>query len=221
MNRPVGIWRSIHGYGAAQLVNGRLLLCGYDVSLHLWRDAKYDGILEANGIPFRLEIKSTGINRDPFSHRDAELTFTSGGRSGEQHNRKAKSREKTISTVDADFAFGVSSHDATLWVVPVELLPIIGRKLKVAYSEIFKEKVGIFKGVSKTLNSKQIQNGFVNLKISELEKLCNTNNISISNSRKLKSYDYGWRTSIRKTTISCNYKTSLVLDLWRYVYEKS
>ena len=27
---------------------------GYDVSLHLWRDVKYDGILEANGVPFKI-----------------------------------------------------------------------------------------------------------------------------------------------------------------------
>ena len=65
LNRPIGLWRSIHGYGAAHLVNGRLLLSGYDISLHLWRDAKYDGILEANGVPFRIEIKSTGMNNDP------------------------------------------------------------------------------------------------------------------------------------------------------------
>ncbi len=43
-----GNWRSLHGYGAAHLAYGRLLLCGYDVSLHLWRDAKYDGIHESS-----------------------------------------------------------------------------------------------------------------------------------------------------------------------------
>ena len=51
---PKGKWRSLHGYGAAQLVHGRLFLLGYDVSLHLWRDVKYDGILGANGVPFRI-----------------------------------------------------------------------------------------------------------------------------------------------------------------------
>ena len=51
---PIANWRSLHGYGAAQLVHGRLFLFGYDVSLHLWRDVKCDCILEANGVPFRI-----------------------------------------------------------------------------------------------------------------------------------------------------------------------
>ena len=101
---PIGNWRSLHGYGATHLVHGRLLLCGYDVSLNLWRDAKYDSILEANGVPFRIEIKSTGVTKDPFSDVKSQYTFTSNVRSGRQISRSAPSREKMVSTEDADFA---------------------------------------------------------------------------------------------------------------------
>jgi hypothetical protein len=92
----------------------------------LWRDAKCHGILEANGVPFRIEIKSTGITKDPISDRKSEFNFTSGGRGGKQIKEAVKkgteSREKMVSTEDADFAFGVSSHDGTIWVFPVETI---------------------------------------------------------------------------------------------------
>ena len=91
---PIGNWRSLHGYGAAHLVHGRLLLSGYDVSLHLWRDAKYDGILEANGVPFRIEIKSTGVIKDPLSDKKSEFTFTSNVRSGPYQAEKKWSLQK-------------------------------------------------------------------------------------------------------------------------------
>ena len=151
VKREEGLWRSIHGYGAAQLVNGRLLLCGFDVSLHLWRDAKYDGIIECNGVPFRIEVKSTGMNKDPDYNENQKLTFTSGGRSGAQINRDVESREEILNVDDADFAIAVNSHDGTLWILPIEILSIIKRKdIFCKYANLFKEKVSIFKGIQNT-----------------------------------------------------------------------
>jgi len=148
VEKEEGLWRSIHGYGAAQLVNGRLLLCGFDVSLHLWRDAKYDGIIECNGVPFRIEVKSTGMNKDPDYNESQKLTFTSGGRSGAQINRNVESREEILNVKDADFAIAVNSHDATLWILPIEILSLIKRKdIICKYADIFKEKVSIFRGI--------------------------------------------------------------------------
>jgi hypothetical protein len=218
VKRPIGNWRSIHGYGAAHLVNGRLLLCGFDISLHLWRDAKYDGILEANGIPFRIEIKSTGLSQDPLENSNSEFTFTSGGRSGKQISRDAESREKLVSTEDADFAIGVSSHDSTLWIVPVELLPIIGEKIKIHFSDIFQEKMNVFLGVSDSLDSKAIRDGFVNRDTKTLEQLCAINQIPIQNSLRLQEFQYQWQLSSNKKFITTDYHDSLVLDLWRYVF---
>lgn len=218
VKHPEGNWRSIHGYGAAHLVNGRLLLCGFDISLHLWRDAKYDGILEAHGTPFRIEIKSTGMNKDPLENEDSEIIFKSGGRSGAQISRDAENREKVVSTEDADFAIGVSSHDTTMWIVPVELLQIIGDKIKINHSTIFKEKMAVFLGVSDSLNSLAIRDGFISRSVKELEKLCVINNIKITNDSKTNSFDYPWQKSKNKKTIKTDYKNSLVLDIWKYIF---
>lgn len=99
-------------------MHGRLLLSGYDVSLHLWRDAKYEGILEANGVPFRIEIKSAGLTRDPLINKNSNFQFKSNVCSGGKIDRSIPSREKMVSTENADFAFGVSSNDGNIWVFP-------------------------------------------------------------------------------------------------------
>ena len=218
---PIGNWRSLHGYGAAHLVHGRLLLSGYDVSLHLWRDAKYDGILEANGVPFRIEIKSTGVIKDPLSDKKSEFTFTSNVRSGRQISRTAPSREKMVSTEDADFAFGVSSHDGTIWVFPVELFQVLGTKQKIHYSNIFKEKLAVFNGFPETnLTSIDIKYGFLKKDVHELESICKDEKIKISNSAKQSKYHYSWKRSSKKNVIEVSYKESLVLDIWKHIFLK-
>ena len=79
---PIGNLRRLHEYGSAHLVHRKLLLSVYDSSIHFWRDAKYDCILEANGGPFKIEIKSTDVTKDPLSDEKSEFTFTSNVRSG-------------------------------------------------------------------------------------------------------------------------------------------
>ena len=220
-NLPEGNWRSLHGYGAAHLVHGRLLLCGYDVSLHLWRDAKYDGILEANGNPFRIEIKSTGVNKDPLTDSVSKFTFTSNVRTGRQIRRKVPSREKTVSTEDADFAFGVSSHDGTIWVFPVELFKILGPKQNIHFSEIFREKLGVFFGLKHSiLDTDTIKKGFLSREIEELENICKKEKIFITNKFAISNFEYPWQRSARLKTMKIDYLESLVLDIWQHIYSK-
>lgn len=221
IKRPLGKWRSIHGYGAAQIVNGRLLLCGFDVSLHLWRDAKYDGILESNGIPFRIEIKSTGLNKDPETNPNQDITFTSGGRSGAQISRTSPSREAVIKKDDVDFAFGVNSHDGSLWVVPVEILAILNKKkIKCSFSEIYKEKMSIFRGIKETsFTTDIIRKGFLDYSLKSLENLCKKNKIIVSNILKKKEFSYPWPISKKIKYVNVDYRKSLMLDIWKYILE--
>jgi len=44
-----------------------LLLCGFNVTRSLWRDSKYDGMVEVNNETLRIEIKSIGANQFSFS----------------------------------------------------------------------------------------------------------------------------------------------------------
>jgi hypothetical protein len=134
---PKGSYRSIAGYASESLVVGRAMLCGYIIFVKAWRDSKYDAVLDHDGTLYRIEIKQ--------SSKIESLSVTSGGRSGEQISRDAASREEIVSTKDCDFLIGVHSMSGVCWVIPVEVIGIIGRKsINFALLESFKEKWGIF-----------------------------------------------------------------------------
>jgi hypothetical protein len=117
---PPGTERSILGYAGESLVIGRALVCGYNLFFKAWRDSKYDAVLDHRGFLYRLEIKQS---------RDGRVfSMTSGGRSGAQINRNADSREQIISPDDCDVLVAVHSLSGTCWVVPVEVIAILGRR---------------------------------------------------------------------------------------------
>ena len=134
---PVGSYRSVLGYAGESLVVGRALVSGFNLFFKAWRDSKYDAVLDHDGTLYRIEIKQ--------SSKIESLSVTSGGRSGEQISRDAASREEIVSTKDCDFLIGVHSMSGVCWVIPVEVIGIIGRKsINFSLLESFKEKGGIF-----------------------------------------------------------------------------
>ena len=132
---PLGTSRSITGYGAESLIIGRALLCGYNLFFKAWRDSKYDAVLEANKILFRVEFKGTSTK---------DLSLTSGARSGKQIKRTAGSREKVLSTDDSEILIGIDSACGICWIIPTEIIKIIGKKkLPIKYLNQFKERWGL------------------------------------------------------------------------------
>lgn len=169
-----GKFRSIAGYAGESIAIGRALLCGYNLFFKAWRDAKYDAVLDYEGILFRVEIKQTETT--------TQISLTSGGRSGKQIDRSARSREEVLSTADCDFLIGVQSLSGACWIVPIELIEILGRKsLRFDSIEPFTECWNLFRlndphlGVSPS----DIRRGFRDRPIAELKGLCQKLNISI------------------------------------------
>ena len=211
-------FRSLIGYAGQELAISRLMMCGFNVLRSLWRDSKYDGMFEANNASIKIEIKQT--TKEKF-------TVTSGSRSGQQISRSAENREAILKKEDADFFFGVSTVDATCWMMPVELIEICKRKsFDFKHIKIFKEKFKIFLGFPDLdLTSKDIQEGFMNWNLSELETFCQKNKIKISNQNKKGRFNYPKRkllgaNSDRLESIIVNYKNSLILDIWIFLFTK-
>jgi hypothetical protein len=141
-----GIERSILGYAGESLVIGRALVCGYNLFFKAWRDSKYDAVLDHLGVLYRLEIKQS---RDGH-----QFSLTSGGRSGAQIDRSADSREQIVSPDDCDFLVAVHSLTATCWVVPAEVIAILGRKsLTSAALSPYEEAWGIFAMIPNLIGS--------------------------------------------------------------------
>ena len=132
-----GIGRSVLGYAAESIVIGRALACGYGLFFRAWRDYKCDAILDYRGETFRVEIKGTGEGKN--------LSVTSGGRSGTQISRAAESRAKLVSKDDVDFIFGVHTLSGRSWIIPIDVVQILGsQSLNLGKVEAFEESWGLF-----------------------------------------------------------------------------
>ena len=112
-------------------------------------------------------------------------------------------------------------------MMPVELIEICKRKsFDFKHIEIFKEKFKIFLGFPNLdLTSKDIQEGFMNWNLNELETFCQKNKIKISNQNKEGRFNYPKRkllgaNSDRLENIIVNYKNSLILDIWIFLFTK-
>lgn len=130
--RTKGTVRSITGYGAESLITGRALVCGYNLFFKAWRDSKYDAVLEASKVLFRVEFKGTTTK---------SLTLTSGGRTGKQISRSVESREQVLSTEDSEILIGIDSTCGICWIIPTEIIMILGKKqISTKQIDFFKEQ---------------------------------------------------------------------------------
>ena len=173
-----GKFRSIAGYAGESIAIGRALLCGYNLFFKAWRDAKYDAVLDFDGVLFRIEIKQTQTSK--------QLSVTSGGRSGQQLNRDVKSREEVLSTKDCDFLIGVQSLTGGCWIVPIEFVEILGRKnLRFDFTEPFEEcwQLFRFQDLDLAITPEDIRIGFRNHSLKELKLLCQKLEISVPKHR--------------------------------------
>lgn len=203
---PEGLVRSILGYAGESLVIGRALACGYNLFFKAWRDSKYDAVLDATGQLFRIEIKQSGDG--------AQISCTSGGRSGAQISREADSREEVLSPEDSDFLIGVHTFSGTCWVIPTEVVHFRNRNsLRTASLESYIEKWKIFSKPPFDLTLEEIRKGFRNLSIEDLEKLGSRIGLS-----KPKDLSYQFSPTSRAVNLP-SYREWYILEIWRSIFE--
>jgi hypothetical protein len=207
-NLPKGSYRSIAGYASESLVVGRAMLCGYIIFVKAWRDSKYDAVLDANGSLFRIEIKGTAGT--------STISTSSGGRSGEQINRAAKSREFPLSKVDCDWLIATTSMDSQCWVIPIEFVEILGVKsIKIPHLEIFKEKWSVF--VTQDPNVKPyLKSGFRDLDDVKIQKIANSMGIDLAIASEKYSFDPSNKRLKKKYEMTP--KDRLVIAIWEKIF---
>ncbi len=202
---PKGQARSILGYAGESLVIGRALACGYNLFFKAWRDSKYDAVLDADGQLFRVEIKQTGSGES--------ISCTSGGRSGAQISREAKSREEVLSPEESDFLIGVHTFSGKCWIVPTEVIYFRNRDSNPTWSlEDYEEKWRIFSNPPLGFSLEEIRRGFRHLTNSELEKIAKR--IGIGNPQNL-SYKFSQRSKEVKLRSNAEW---YILEIWRAIF---
>lgn len=200
---PSGNFRSILGYAGESLAIGRALVCGYNLFFKAWRDAKYDAVLDANGVLFRLEIKQTSGN--------TSLSTSSGGRTGQQIDRTAGSREAPLSTSDCDFILGVQSLNGTCWIIPVEIVEILNRKsLTFQFLPYFEEKWEIFVFSNNAISNDLILRGFNTLDDFELDTICKSLNLDVPLNPSIKIG--------KRTNINLESRDWKIINIWLSIF---
>lgn len=160
-----GSQRSILGYAGESLVIGRALVCGYNLFFKAWRDSKYDAVLDYRGSLYRIEIKQ-------FGKAQTSVSTTSGGRSGEQISRAARSRAQVLSVTDCDFLIAVESLSGKCWIVPTEFIEILGKpRLTVSALTPFSENWSLFMNSHRYVNADGRSSPLRHRSIEELKKL--------------------------------------------------
>lgn len=206
-NVASGSYRSVAGYASESLVVGRALLCGFNLFVKAWRDAKYDAVLDVNGSLFRVEVKGTTTSNT--------FTTSSGGRTGRQINRAVESRDRPLSTADCDWLIATTSVDGICWVIPVELIEILSVKsLSISQLTNFREKWGIF--VSDNPHIKPfLRTGFRHLPEDQLvgiAKHYGLDTVSFLNTQF--SLAPGGERSKRGKKFSLSLRDRLVVEIW-------
>ena len=204
---PEGLVRSILGYAGESLVIGRALACGYNLFFKAWRDSKYDAVLDATGVLFRVEIKQSGDG--------SEISCTSGGRSGQQISRDAGSREQVLSPDESDFLIGVHTFSGKCWIVPTEVIFFRGADTNKTWSlSEYEAKWKIFSQPPAGFTLQEIQKGFRHL--SEIDLASTALKLGITASPEL-HYKFTPRNKVRTLPSARHW---YILEIWRAIFNQ-
>lgn len=195
-----GTFRSLNGAANESIFQGRASKAGYFCFFKVWRDMPYDAVLDHNGNMYRVEVK--GTNGEAFD-------VTRGGRAGAQILR-GRSRERLIERSDCDFVVGVDSANGDCYIIPTDIIEIIGRHtLNKEAVEVYKEKWGLFKFddgtdvASKRLSKEQTRDGLRQLSLSEINEIAAKLGVSVPESEiKIKKHRVTV-TDLKDKTILC------------------
>ena len=199
--------RSLLGYAGESLVIGRALAAGFILFFKAWRDAPYDAVLDHNGRLYRIEIKQT-------RHGD-KISVTGGGRSGEQIDSAAASREKIVSAAHCDVLIGVHSMSGRCWIIPVEVIEILKRTTLSTYGlKNFEEAWGLFIIAERYLGEDGMRARLREWKLEDLKKLREELGIPGNPPN-------GHQVSIRKWDDISGYLDRRAFEIWQYLAEKA
>ena len=106
-----GVFRTINGNADEMIAVGRIMKAGFNCSRVDVTNARYDAVIDIDGILLRAQIK--GTNTD-------SLSLTGGGRSGAQIDKSVKQKIYKYTNTDCDVLIGVISSTGEIYIIPVD-----------------------------------------------------------------------------------------------------
>ena len=132
-----GVFRSVNGNSDEMIGVGRCMKAGFPCSRVDVTNAKYDAIVDiGNGKLLRIQIKGTS---------GGSISFTGGGRSGQQINRAVASRTYKYTANDIDIILAVDSTNGDCYIIPVADISQWGNTKALSMLQEYKENWEVLK----------------------------------------------------------------------------
>lgn len=132
-----GIFRTINGNSDEMIVVGRCMKAGFPCSRSDTTNGRYDAIVDLDGKNLlRVQIKGTSTG---------SLSFTGGGRSGQQISRDVEQRTYKYTKEDCDLIIGLDGRNGDCYIIPVEDLQQWGSTKSLSKLQEYKENWSILK----------------------------------------------------------------------------
>ncbi len=138
-----GVFRTINGNSDEMIAIGRCMKAGFPCSRVDITNGRYDAIVDVDGKKLlRIQIKGTSTGN---------LSFTGGGRSGQQISRDVQQRTYKYTKDDCDLILGIDGSNGDCYIIPVEDLEQWGTTKALSRLQEYKENWNILKRIADNL----------------------------------------------------------------------
>lgn len=127
-----GNYRTINGNANELIAIGRCIKAGFACSKVEVTNGRYDAVIDPGKQKrlLRVQIKGSG---------NGSVTFTGGGRSGQQISRQAKSRVYKYTSEDCDLILAVDSNNGDCYIIPIDDIKKWGTSKAISKLQEYKE----------------------------------------------------------------------------------
>jgi PD-(D/E)XK endonuclease len=127
-----GNYRTINGNANELIAIGRCIKAGFACSKVEVTNGRYDAVIDPGKGKrlLRVQIKGAG---------NGSVSFTGGGRSGQQISREVASRVYKYSREDCDLILVVDSNNGECYIIPIEAIQKWGTSKALAKLTEYKE----------------------------------------------------------------------------------
>jgi len=135
-----GIFRTINGNSDEMIGVGRCMKAGFPCSRADVTNGRYDAIIDVGkGRMLRVQIKGTS---------GGSVSFTGGGRSGQQISREVKQRTYKYSSSDCDLILVVDGRNGDCYIIPIRDIQEMSSTKSLKLLQKYKEKWDILKDLA-------------------------------------------------------------------------
>ena len=136
-----GIYRTINGNSDELIAIGRCIKAGFACSKVEITNGRYDAVIDCGNGKRLLRVQIKGTSSD-------SLSFTGGGRSGEQISRVVAQRTYKYTADDCDLILGVNSNNGDCYILPIEVVEKFGTTKSLNKLDDYKENWELLKKLS-------------------------------------------------------------------------